>query len=165
MLSAILSFRMDLWKNAKVFKGKRCPNVLWQMHNMRNTDAQARCDSDTKCLGLQWLNNYASSRTSSQNHYLKFGSDGRSVSEGWFQGCGGEVATAASDDWDTIVKPGKQTTTLCVSVLVTCGKIWLCMVFYGYVYMYGYANMHGYVCMHARWYGCVCMYGCMRLCM
>ena len=128
MLSAILSFRMDFWKNAKVFKNKRCPNVLWQMHNTRNTDAQARCDSDTKCLGLQWLNNYASNRMSAQNHYLKFGSDGRSVSEGWFQGCGGEVATAASNDWDTIVKPGKQTTTLCMgcvclSVFVTCVKI------------------------------------------
>ena len=78
---------------------------------MWRTDAQARCDSDVKCLGLHWVN--------------RNGGDGRLVSQGTYQGCGGLVATASSGDWDTIVKPGKQTITLCVAcihvVFVTCG--------------------------------------------
>ena len=71
---------------------------------MQRTEAQARCDSDAKCLGLQWLNNAGSNRVAKQ--YLQFGSDGRLVYEGYYQGCGGQIGTAVNNDWDVIVKPG-----------------------------------------------------------
>ena len=79
---------------------------------MRRTEAQARCDSDAKCLGLHWLNNAGSNRVAKQ--YLQFGSDGRLASEGWYQGCQGQIATVANNDWDVIVRPRKLITILCV---------------------------------------------------
>ena len=73
---------------------------------MRSTEAQARCDSDVKCLGLHWLNNAGSNRVGKQ--YIRFDTDdGRFVSEGFYQGCGGQIATVVNKDWDVIVKPGK----------------------------------------------------------
>ena len=95
---------------------------------MWRIDAQARCDSDAKCLGLHWLN--------------RNGGDGRLVSQGTYQGCGGEVATAASGDWDTIVKPGKVTTiTLCVACIYVCLRLRR-VVEYGYAWYF--MIMHGY---------------------
>ena len=73
---------------------------------MLRADAQARCDSEVTCLGLHWLNNN--------------GGDGRLVSEGYYQGCGGLVATSTNNGWDTIVKPGKQTIILCVACIHVC---------------------------------------------
>ena len=74
---------------------------------MRRKEAQAKCYSDSKCLGLMWLNNAGANRVAKQ--YLQFGSDRRLVYEGWYEGCYGELATGTNNDWDVIVKPGKLT--------------------------------------------------------
>ena len=75
---------------------------------MRRKEAQAKCYSDSKCLGLMWLNNAGANRVS--KHYLQFGSDGRLVYEGWYEGCGTGMATGTNTDWDVIVQPGQLTT-------------------------------------------------------
>ena len=76
---------------------------------MRRKEAQAKCDSDPKCLGLRWLNNAGANRVAQE--YLQFGSDGRLAYEGWYKGCYTEMATGTSNDWDIIVNPGKLATT------------------------------------------------------
>eukprot|EP00316_Scyphosphaera_apsteinii_P021540 CAMPEP_0119298968 /NCGR_PEP_ID=MMETSP1333-20130426/1095_1 /TAXON_ID=418940 /ORGANISM="Scyphosphaera apsteinii, Strain RCC1455" /LENGTH=169 /DNA_ID=CAMNT_0007300227 /DNA_START=7 /DNA_END=512 /DNA_ORIENTATION=+ len=67
------------WALAEVLHNKRCSQELWQVQGMDRLDAEARCDADDECKGLHFFN--------------KNGGNGRSASSGWYQGCGGELAT------------------------------------------------------------------------
>ena len=144
---------IDPWKKAQVIKNKRCSQSLWQGKNMRRKEAQAKCYSDSKCLGLMWLNNAGANRVS--KYHLQFGSDSRLVYEGYYQGCYGEIATETNNDWDVIVKPGQQATTrslrlssisdwvsrnrqtrerFCLTLFYVCVHVCICLLVYVWVY-------------------------------
>ena len=76
---------------------------------MLREKAQAKCDSDPKCLGLHWLNNAGAVRID-HGDWVNFGKDGRTVTTGMYQGCGGTLAATVNNDWDIIVKPSQATT-------------------------------------------------------
>ena len=109
---------VDPWKNAKVLKNSTCSESVFSENRISRTAAQARCDSDPKCLGLIWFNNFGANRVTGYKGYLNFGSDGRLVSEGRYVGCAGEIGSKTNNDWDVIVKPSKLATTSCVCVFV-----------------------------------------------
>ena len=81
---------------------------------MLREKAQERCDSDPKCVGLHWLNNAGAVRID-HGDWVNFGKDGRTVTTGMYQGCGGTLAATVNDDWDIIVKPGWKPES-CVNV-------------------------------------------------
>ena len=147
----------DPWQSAKVHKNSRCSVELWSRNPILRIAAQAKCDSDPKCVGLHWLNNAGANRAPAYNGLLKFGSDGRSASEGWYQGCGGTIAAGSNHEWDVIVKPGKPKTAFVVCVcLCVCAhlsislRICICMV------MYVCVAMAMYVCVSV----CLCLCTC-----
>jgi hypothetical protein len=76
---------------ATVQKNWRCSRELWQVDPITREAAVKRCSNDPSCKGLMWLNNR--------------GGDGRTASQGWYQGCAGDVGSMSNNDWDTIVLP------------------------------------------------------------
>eukprot|EP00930_Biecheleria_cincta_P017128 TRINITY_DN13705_c0_g1_i1.p1 TRINITY_DN13705_c0_g1~~TRINITY_DN13705_c0_g1_i1.p1 ORF type:complete len:847 (+),score=135.52 TRINITY_DN13705_c0_g1_i1:77-2617(+) len=90
--SIILSYQACDFTAAAVLNNKRCPLELWTQHPITREEAVLRCRNDPRCQGLMWYNND--------------GGDGRTASQGWYQGCGGIVGSASSNyDWDTILLP------------------------------------------------------------
>ena len=95
------------WQTTQVIKNQRCTEQLWQKNPYDRKEAETRCDSDPKCIGLMWLNN-AGARRTKKNHFLQYGPDGRAATSGWYQGCGGSLAGDTNNDWDTIERPDKS---------------------------------------------------------
>mmetsp|Transcript_45672 Transcript_45672/g.105502 ORF Transcript_45672/g.105502 Transcript_45672/m.105502 type:complete len:526 (+) Transcript_45672:66-1643(+) len=79
------------WRSARVYKRRRCSRELDSFGT--RMVAQRRCDADSNCKGLMF--------------YRKdnIRGDGREACDGWYQLCGGTVASITNSDWDVIEKP------------------------------------------------------------
>jgi len=85
------------WSTAEMLTNNRCTKELWSLKNISHTEAEQKCDSDSECKGLMWF---------AQN-----GGNGKTDSNGWYQGCGGIVFSGIKvgkwnvHDWNTFLKP------------------------------------------------------------